>query len=1203
MQRVSSGTLRDTRAARTHVRWIAAAWFALACLFAPAIASAEPAVPVFRFFNNQTGTHFFTTSTIERDIVLSRWPQFMYEGAVFYAYLNPVAGTKPVYRFFDTSTGTHFYTQSETERDQTLATMPTYLFEGAVYYEPSALGSGNTALYRFYNVNTRSRFYTASAAERDAVLSHWPQFHLEGVAYYVWTTPSPPGSSTPTDISVKLTASGSGSAVTLLADASDGSAAISSVEFRMDGVSIGSVSRAPYLLKLTVPAGTHIFTAVVHDAAGQSQASEPASYTYTDPSAVEPKITLAVSAPSISLGQQVTLTATASEDGGSIAKVSFFANGALIGESSAAPYTVVHTPATEGTVAYSATATDAKGVSKTSATIGVTVTSGSTPAVTPKVSVTADPKTITFGETTKLTATATEDGGTIARVEFFASGKSIGKLASAPYVLVYKPDVAGSLSITAVATDAKGYTGTSSAVGVTVNPVAGATPKITLSSSASTVNIGDTITLTASASEDGGGIKKVGFYSVNGASTKLLAEVSTAPYIYRYVPGAGGTLSFTARATDVKNVTADSSAVGVTVRPAATTPVKASISASNPYPQVGTVVTLTASVSTVAPATIAKVEFLRDGAVFATVTKSPFTTTSTESTAGAKRAYTARATDSNNANATSTPVNVVTTAVPAMPSSVDLDAWRLLTQATFGPTAAELARVASLGGPSKWIDDQFNQPVSAYPDSRYNRLQTRSSYDCASSDPAGNGYAASSPQAKCVRDHLTLTMVQRDFFTNAVNKPDQLRQRVAWALSQILVTSAMENDLSYAYVMARYQDILFNNAFGNYQTLLQQVTLSPAMGNYLDAVNNDRPDGKGRVPNENYAREIMQLFSIGLVALNQDGTVLGDPMDPTPTYDQDDIKEMARVFTGWTYPRSDGAATTGKNAAYYASPMVPFPGSATTGHDPDAKLLFDGDTTIPAGGTAQGDMLAAVNAVFMHPNTPPFVSKQLIQKLVTGNPSPAYVKRVADKFVNDGAGNRGNLKAVVKAILMDPEARGTSGDAGTRGTLREPVMVITSLVRALSGITDGGTLSNLTDPLGQRVYYSPTVFNYFLPDTLIVAGGSSLNEPEFGIHDSNTAVGRANLVYRLVYQGVGQDANLDGSTGTRLNTQQFETFAADPATLVDKVAMVLTGNALPAGARATVATAVSAINATNVTDRARMAVYLVASSYYYQVQR
>jgi uncharacterized protein (DUF1800 family) len=1179
-----------------------------------AAAWAESAVPVYRFFNDQTGTHFYTTSTLERDIVLSRWPQFLYEGPVFYAYLDSTPDTKPVYRFFDTSTGTHFYTQSETERDQTLANQPTYLYEGAVYYAPFGPGDGKAALYRFYNTRTRARFYTASAAERDIVLQTWPWFQLEGIAFYVFTTQTPPGSTDDSALKVALalTSLGNGK-VSLVATTSDTGGFVTRVDFSMDGAPLASLSSEPFSMTTTVGPGNHVFSAIAHDTAGATRTSEPVSFSVDGPVVAKPKIALSASAASVTLGQPVTLTATASEDGGTIAKVAFYAGATLLFESTSPPYAYTYTPAAAGTQSYTAIATDAVGATATSPPVSVAVAAGggTPPAATPKVTVAVSPTSVTLGQAVTLTATASEDGGTIAKVAFYAGGALVKALTAPPYTTSYTPTAAGSLTFTAIATDAKGITATSGNANLTINPVAGATPKVSLSSSATTISVLQTVTLTATASEDGGTIKKVGFYS----SGKLLVERTAPPYTYTYTPAVGGTLSFTAVATDTKNTTATSSTVAVTVNAPIVSGLKVSLATSTTYTLVPATVTLTANVTPASGTTITGVDFFRNGTkINATaITAKPYTFPYALATAGQTSIFTARATDNTGASVTSTPINVVTSATPAIPvlDANSRDVWRLLTQATFGPTPTDVASVKSLGI-AGWIDKQFQQPVSGYPDSRYNRLQLRQTPDCASTDPAGNAYPASSALVKCVRDHLSLAMVQRDFFTNAVSKPDQLRQRVAWALSQIIVTSANEPDLSIAYVMSRYQNILVNNAFGNFETLLQQVSLSPAMGNYLDAVNNDRADGKGRVPNENYAREIMQLFSIGLTELRDDGTSLTDASgDPIPTYDQDDIKEMARVFTGWTYANPDGSAVTKKNSAYYGAPMQNFPGTTTTGHDTDAKTLFDGappyGTVLPGGQTAQQDLVGAVHMVFMHPNTPAFIGKQLIQKLVTGNPSTAYVQRIATVFKNDGTGVRGNLKAVVRAILLDPEARGSADKGDSFGSLREPVQIVTSLVRGLSGITDGSTLSDLTGALGQRVYYSPTVFNYYQPDTTVESGGKSLNEPEFAIHDSNTSIGRANLVYRLVYQGVAQDANLDGAVGTKLDTQQFEASADDPVTLVNNVNAVLMGGALPTGARDTIANAVATIATDPVktqwrTDRAQLAVYLVASSYYYQVQ-
>src|SRR4029453_12546138 len=261
-----------------------------------------------------------------------------------------------------------------------------------------------------------------------------------------------------------------------------------------------------------------------------------------------------------------------------------------------------------------------------------------------------------------------------------------------------------------------------------------------------------------------------------------------------------------------------------------------------------------------------------DGVKLVDDTVTPYTYTATIP-AGTHTIY-ATATDSlGNVKATLTQ-QVVGQTAPAV-ATTNPDIVRLLNQATFGFSQAEAARVTSLGGITQWVDDQFTKPVSGYPDTKYNRIQLGTTPDCTTQMPGGANYPGDSPQAQCARDHLTLAGIQRDFFTNAVFAPDQLRQRVAWALSQIVVTSANEPDLAYAHVMSRYQNIMFEEAFGNYHTLLAKVSVNPAMGNYLDAVNNDRPAG-ARVPNENYAREIMQLFSIGLVELNPDGTPLLD---------------------------------------------------------------------------------------------------------------------------------------------------------------------------------------------------------------------------------------------------------------------------------------------------------------------------------------
>jgi len=284
-----------------------------------------------------------------------------------------------------------------------------------------------------------------------------------------------------------------------------------------------------------------------------------------------------------------------------------------------------------------------------------------------------------------------------------------------------------------------------------------------------------------------------------------------------------------------------------------------------------------------------------------------------------------------------------------------------------------------------------------------------------------------------------------------------------------------------------------------------------------------------------------------------------------------------------------------------AAPGTPWTGAGLH------RLLLDTLTLAQIRAIDPEALDTAVLNVFMHPNTAPFVSKQLIQRLVTGNPTPAYVARISAVFANNGSGVRGDLQAVVKAILMDPEARGGTKTAADFGTLREPVLIVTGLIRALSGVTDGAQLATQTGNLGQSPYFSPTVFNYFPPDATVP--GTSVLSPEFAIHTTNTAVGRANLVYRMVYQPFGIDGTIIGSSGTRLFLDQFESLATTPAAMVTEINRVLAGGQFPAALEPTIVTAVNAVTLSATptqaerANRVRMAVYLMASSYDYQVQR
>ncbi|MGH9537187.1 MAG: DUF1800 family protein [Terriglobales bacterium] len=488
------------------------------------------------------------------------------------------------------------------------------------------------------------------------------------------------------------------------------------------------------------------------------------------------------------------------------------------------------------------------------------------------------------------------------------------------------------------------------------------------------------------------------------------------------------------------------------------------------------------------------------------------------------------------------PANVITAAAAA----------RLLEQSTWGVNPQTLSHVQAVGMQA-FLNEQFAAPVSTFP------------APGASDD---------------------ITVVQKRFFTNALTGQDQLRQRVAWGLSQIMVASAVKVNNPSAFVL--WQNMFQKDAFDNFSTLLTDVTLSPVMGNYLDMVNNDKP-GNGVDPNENYAREVLQLFSIGLAVLNPDGTPqLDGSGNPIPTYTQDTIEGFAHTFTGWTYPTKSGATARFRNPEYYGGPMIAF----DTHHDTGEKLLLNG-TTLPAGGTTQGDLTAALQNIFNHPNVGPFISKQLIQRLVTSNPTPEYVGRVAAVFADNGGGVRGDLKAVVTAILLDPEAR--RGDDASQvqpsdGHLKEPVLFITNLLRAMNGTSDGTGLADRASDMKQPPFFSPTVFNFYHPDHVIE--GTSLLGPEFEIFNTSTTISRANLVNTLVYSQLNSTTTVDLSG--------YVPLATAPDQLINAVAAVMLHGQISDDARATLTTTLTGI--TDTTRRTKAAFYLIGSSSQFQVE-
>lgn len=526
---------------------------------------------------------------------------------------------------------------------------------------------------------------------------------------------------------------------------------------------------------------------------------------------------------------------------------------------------------------------------------------------------------------------------------------------------------------------------------------------------------------------------------------------------------------------------------------------------------------------------------------------------------------------------------------PLSSAQIEADAKRLLEQATFGPTEAEILRVSQIGA-SAFLEEQFAAPGTQYPP--YPWVTTSRPESCVdnSTPPIG-------PDSYCARDNYSLFQLQLQFYRNAFNNADQLRQRVAWALSQILVTSGAEVPINYA--MTRYQQIFLDRAFGNYRDILHAITVSPVMGDYLNMVNNDKPNAaNGTSPNENYARELMQLFSIGVWQLNADGSSKTDSGgNLMASYGQEEISGLAHALTGWTFPTVQGQTARLRNPPNYLGDMI----GVEANHDTGSKRLLSGQT-LAAGGTTTSDLNAVIDSVFNHPNVGPFIGKQLIQKLVTSNPTPAYVARVAAIFDNNGLGVRGDLKAVTRAILADPEARGPVKTDPLFGKLREPVLALTHLGRALGVATDGVAFRNASRGLSQAIYFAPTVFNYYAADNTLP--GSITAGPEFEILNSTSTLARSNVIYNLLYSNqINPDTTVYGATGTTFNLSAYQAVASDTSALIARLDRYLLHGSMSADMKTSISNAVNSITASDTLNRARMGLYLVLTSPHFQVER
>lgn len=544
---------------------------------------------------------------------------------------------------------------------------------------------------------------------------------------------------------------------------------------------------------------------------------------------------------------------------------------------------------------------------------------------------------------------------------------------------------------------------------------------------------------------------------------------------------------------------------------------------------------------------------------------------------------------------------------------------RFLTQATFGPSMAQISALTGSSA-SKWLVNEFNKPISL------NMPIVRNLLQLVSED---------------IPNSLIPATTTISFWRNAISADDQLRQRVAFALSEILVVSNDGGDLLFDVPQAvgNHQDILTRNAFGNYRDLLEEVTYSPGMGFYLTYMGNKKADPiTGSVPDENYAREILQLFTVGLIKLNKDGSAVTDGMgQPIELYNNTDITGLAKVFTGLNLAEP---IDPDNDRESYAMPMT----IIEDDHSTAQKNFLD--FTIPANTTAANSIDMALDHIMMHPNVGPFIGKQLIQRLVTSNPSPAYIERVANAFDSGvyllpngqsvGEGRLGDLKSTVAAILFDQEARSAkSAAADNFGKVREPIVIFSHWARAFNAMQIAPEVilklweTNGFEALSQHPYRPKSVFNFFRPGYVppgTVSANAGLMVPEMQIVSAASIPGYINFMLDFI-SGVKFDEEFEELAAEFMDAninldpeQYYNSFlpdyteelllASQPEMLIERLAMVLTSGQLSTGSKARIATFLNAIplNDTGAyifgpEERVRFAIMLIMSSPDYLIQR
>jgi endo-chitodextinase len=745
--------------------------------------------------------------------------------------------------------------------------------------------------------------------------------------------------------------------------------------------------------------------------------------------------------------------------------------------------------------------------------------SGGAAAIAPIVKLTAplDDASYTAGSNINIAATATDSDGNIAKVEFFASSgintttnTKLGEKTQAPWTMMWTNVAAGNYAITAKATDSQGLMSTSEPADIIVNvappppppPAVNQAPIANLVSPAvgTSVTVGTTINITATATDADGTVAKVEFFtSINGSATKL-GEDLISPYTIAWTPLIAGTYALTAKATDDKGVATTSGATSVAVTAAVVPP---------PPPPTG---------------------------------------------------------------ASDRP-------------QTKFEAARFLTQATFGPKQSEIDQLMSSSF-SAWLEREFAKPTASH-----NQTVTKLVNAYYRGD-FGSG------------EHANVESI----YLQGARGDDQLRQRVAWALSQIMVIGDSATPRTSS-VGPHYLDTLNKHAFGSYRQLLEDITLSTAMGLYLSHIGNEKEDpATGRLPDENYAREIMQLFTIGLWQLNQDGTQKKNAAgNPIPTYGQDDIRGLAKVFTGFTYSRCLNIASPtnciyGSRLGWAPEPTIV---AVAQFHSVSEKSFLG--ITLAANRTANADLKDALDTLFNHPNVGPFIGKQLIQRFVTSNPSAEYVGRVSAAFNNNGIGIRGDMKAVLRAIFLDAEARdmGKIANDPRFGKLREPIVRWLQFLRVFTKVSNDNRayyeLNRMRPAFGQWPLSAPSIFNFYRPTysppgALKAAG---MVAPEFQItHEYTIAATHNEFHLWTSWDSKGLYGEHADDYGWLINV------AGDAAKLVDTLDGLLTYGTLHPVSRAAMVAAINTVpEYEGNKGRAKMALKLFFSSPDYLIQK